>query len=1063
MLPVPPTFRERLSRIVLSQIIPLAALGLQLMFWPAIRPYVWFLFYPAVFFSSQVGGLVGGLVSTAFSTALVAWFFIIPEAGAIPLKPMSLISMGIFLVMGTLFSLSHERRKQANRQAREALAATREANDRLSEANEKITRLFEKTRELDELKTQFFANVSHELRTPLTLILGPVARRLGRPELDAEERRDLEVVERNARLLYRHVTDLLDVARMEAGRMAMRYAEVDLAELSRVVASHFESLAADRNIRYNVVSPTPIHGQVDPEKIQRVLLNLLSNAFKFTPDGGAISVSLEQSGDSALLRVEDTGPGVPADMRGVVFERFRQVEGGAERNYGGTGLGLAIVKEFVDLHGGSVDLQEAPGGGALFAVTLPLAAPGGVAINAAPGSLDEALGRQAVEEFAARRGGEPGPAPDCPRDDSLVLIVEDNPDMNAYLGQLVGRRHRVAQAFDGQEGLDKARALRPDLILCDVMMPRLSGDRMVEELRRSPEFNGVPVVMLTAKADDELRIRLLGQSVQGYLPKPFKDKEVLARLDGLLAERRRNKAELHERERRFEATFEQAAVGIAHVATDGRWLRVNRKLCEILGYSQEELLQLTFQDITHPEDLGADLDLMRQTLAGEIPSYTLEKRYITKDGSTVWIKLTVSLIRDEAGAPDYFISVVEDISTRKGAEQELLVAKEDAEAASRAKSEFLANMSHEIRTPLNGVLGMLQLLIGGATPEEQKRFTGMAFEAGRRLLLLLNDILDFSRVEAGGVTLASAPFSVRGLFKSVYNLFLVTSSNKNLALLFSVDPKVPDMLVGDEARIRQILFNLVGNAIKFTPAGSVRVEAWTHPWRQEAGKVWFYFSVSDTGIGIPDDKISHVFERFTQTDSSYTRQYEGAGLGLAIVKRITRLMGGDIAVDSEVGAGTTVYVRLVLDKAGRDARPESAASEGQPDAEPRRLRILLAEDEVVSQLATQLMLQRLGHKVTCVGNGSEAVAAFSRAEFDAILMDVQMPVMDGVVATRTIRSSTDLGRKAEVPIIALTAYALAGDREKFLAAGMDDYVPKPLQEQDIVAALKRVLRERAPA
>ncbi len=584
--------------------------------------------------------------------------------------------------MGILFSISHGRLRKANNRAAEALKAAQSANDQLQAANEEITRLYEKTRELDDLKTQFFANISHELRTPLALIMGPVAKRLAATDITDAERRDMEVVDRNARLLFRHVSDLLDVAKIEAGKMVMRYAEVDLAWLTRFVASHFEVLAGEKQIRYLVEAPQTLPAQIDAEKCQRILLNLLSNAFKFTPDGGAVALSLHSEGQKAILRAQDNGPGVPAGMREVVFDRFRQIEGGPERRYGGTGLGLAIVKEFTQMHGGSIAVTDAPGGGALFTVELSLLAPAGTEIQGRAGALDKEKNRQALDELL------PPSTVIVPRtvesDAPLVLIVEDNPDMAAYLANALGKHYRVAGAGNGREGLERALALSPDLILSDVMMPGMSGDEMALALRAQPEMADVPIVMLTAKADDALQVKLIQAGVQEYLTKPFSLDDLLARVGGLLASRRRSAEQLRASETRFEATFEQAAVGIALVAPDWRWLRVNRKLCEITGFTPEELLRKSFRDITHPDDLEADLDYVKQMLAHKIDTYTMEKRYLRKDGGIVWINLTVALVWKPDGSPDFFILVIENIQARKSAEDELKRRNEELERFDRA-------------------------------------------------------------------------------------------------------------------------------------------------------------------------------------------------------------------------------------------------------------------------------------------------------------------------------------------------------------------------------------------
>lgn len=385
------------ARLALAVLLPFIACAVQWLLWDTLKPYVWFLFFPTAFFSAWIGGLIGGLASTVIGTLLV-WYFFIPPSFSFTLdNPASAFSIVVFVFMGCLFAFFFARLQHSIRRTDEALA-TAEA------ANEKISQLYQRTLELDTLKSQFFANVSHELRTPLTLILAPLERRLLRPvssDFSEVERHETEIMLRNARLLYRHVTDLLDAAKLEAGRMTLAWTRLDLAHLARTMASHFESLAAERHIDYSVTVPDVLMAEADGEKLQRVLLNLLSNAFKFTPDGGAITLHLSEQNDHALIDVQDNGPGVPVALREAIFERFRQGEADMQRRYGGTGLGLAIVKDFVELHNGTVTLCEAPGGGALFSVRLPLTAPAGTVLgDAVP--LDEVIDRQAVEELEMR-------------------------------------------------------------------------------------------------------------------------------------------------------------------------------------------------------------------------------------------------------------------------------------------------------------------------------------------------------------------------------------------------------------------------------------------------------------------------------------------------------------------------------------------------------------------------------------------------------------------------------------------------------------------------------------
>lgn len=405
---------------------------------------------------------------------------------------------------------------------------------------EELKRLYVQTRELDRLKTEFFANVSHELRTPLALILGPVRKRLDAGGMTEQERHDLEVVDRNARLLLRHVNDLLDLSKLDAGRFSMKYADVDLARLSRVVASYFEGAAREREIRYTVEIPDSLQAQVDRAKVERVLLNVLSNAFKFTPGSGSVRFAVYRSGDCAILTVEDSDPGIPSHLRDTIFERFRQVEGGADRRFGGTGLGLSIAKEFVGLHGGCITVENGPGGqGSAFRVELPLAAPAGSEVRRAIEETDPEAARQVVEELrAASRAPQPSVrGPEAAG--ATVLLVEDNPDMNAFIAEALSGTYRVVSAFDGRQGLEKALDIHPDLILCDIMMPRMSGDQLVRELRRHETLDDVPIVLLTAKVDDELRVALLREGAQDYLQKPVSTQDLLAKVGRIITDRTR--------------------------------------------------------------------------------------------------------------------------------------------------------------------------------------------------------------------------------------------------------------------------------------------------------------------------------------------------------------------------------------------------------------------------------------------------------------------------------------------------------------------------------------------
>ncbi|MDQ2716247.1 MAG: ATP-binding protein [Chloroflexota bacterium] len=815
----------------------------------------------------------------------------------------------------------------------EVAKASNERKQQLESAHQELEILYARSKELDELKANFFANVSHELRTPLTLILGPVRNLLTEEQLTSKQERNLAIAERNALILLRYVNDLLDISKIEAGHMDITYGEIDLTRLLQECVTSFETLAQERQITVSVEGPTSLPAQGDAGKLQRIFLNLLSNAFRFTPTGGHVSCALYKAGERGIVTIQDNGPGVQPALRQVIFERFKQ---GMQRGTG-TGLGLAIVKEFVELHAGTVKVSDAPDGGALFTIDLPLVAPGTATLQAP--SSSSLISKQGASPFSIEHAAvKPRNLPmDIPAlrerkdSDPLVLIIEDNPEITYLIADTLAPMYRIARAGNGKEGLEKALSLQPDLILCDIMMPVMSGDLFVSEVRAHPELALIPIIVLSARTDDKMPLQLLRAGAQDYLAKPFLPEELRVRAANLITlhqvrrvlqkeatQQNLNIAELAEevtlRKRESEqmvlalqeseTNFRELADSMPQVVwtagPDGALDYYNQRWFEYTGMTYEETRGWGWGPVLHPDDYQKCIDIWHQALqTGRM--YEIEYRFKrASDGTYRWHLGRAFPARDSSGKIYKWFGTGTDIDDRKRIEVAFRAMEE-------RKDLFLSMASHELKTPLTSLKVfthvMLKMLQHDERPEPVRYLTKMDTQINK-LIKLIAELLDISRVQTGKLVLAEEDFDSDTFVQDVVDMTQQTSPTHPITIIDSMRQQ----LYGDKDRLGQVLINLLTNAIKFSPtAGPIEVLVTTD-------QKHVTFGVRDHGIGIPQDQQALIFERFYRVYGDRDTKYPGLGIGLYIAFEIVQRHGGRIWVESVEGRGSTFFFSIPLDR-----------------------------------------------------------------------------------------------------------------------------------------------------
>lgn len=532
-----------------------------------------------------------------------------------------------------------------------------------------------------------------------------------------------------------------------------------------------------------------------------------------------------------------------------------------------------------------------------------------------------------------------------------------------------------------------------------------------------------------------------------------------------ITEKKTNELKILNLNATLNAIFNGVGHAVIYTDVNGLIQKVNKAVTDLLEYSEEELVNIMYPVVFHdPIEIAkhASGQQKENTIPIEPGFNSLvakakntnspdanEWTYITKSGKRIPVWLVVSCVKDADNKILGYIHVAEDYTIKKLAESELIQAKITAEKAAQAKDSFLANMSHEIRTPLNAIIGFTELLGLSNLDEDQSDYVDNIKNAGDNLLLIINDILDLSKIESGRLLMESLPFKIKTTLSHIYNLLKVKAADKGLEFSLFMDPSIPDIVIGDPGRLNQILMNLAGNAIKFTLTGEVIIAV--KKLNETDQMVSLRFSIKDTGIGIPEEKVNSIFDRFTQAEDSTSRRFGGTGLGLSIAKQLIELQHGKISLTSKLGSGSEFIFYLDYKKT-TDTDTTTPKENINPIKSYRKLSILLCEDNTINQRLAKKVIENFGFAITIANHGQEGIDLLQKNNFDLILMDLQMPIMDGYQATLYIRQVL----KSQIPIIAMTAHSLIGEQQKCFEIGMNAYVPKPFKQEVLFDKIQMV-------
>jgi PAS domain S-box-containing protein len=959
-----------------------------------------------------------------------------------------------FLIAGISARLKLDESYRSFLQLLAAQVATAVSNAR---AHGEERRRAEALAALDRAKTTFFSNISHEFRTPLTLMLAPLQDMLTAEAATASMRQRIEVAHRNALRLLKLVNSLLDFSRLEAGRVQASYEPTDLAALTRDLASTFRSAMERAGLRYQVDCSLDELTYIDREMWEKIILNLLSNALKYTLEG-EITITLKQEGRAAVLTVRDTGVGVsPAELPRL-FERFYRVQGTQGRSQEGSGIGLALVQELVKLHGGTVGVVSTVGQGSTFRVSVPLGSAhlSAERIRLAPASTPTVSRAQVFVQEALRwipdTVGEALPRVSALTETEMsagdrrfantfgarILLADDNADMCVYLRELLMPHYLIELAADGEKALAAARRERPDLILSDVMMPRLDGFGLLAAIRADQDLHSVPVVLLSARAGEEARIEGLDAGADDYLIKPFSARELLARVGALLElEKMRRRAEEASRRRteQFETLLNAAPLGVYLVDADFRIREVNPSARAAMG-DIPDLIGRDFGEVIHilwPQAYADELVRgFRYTLETGEPHAMPERMERRRDRGIIeyyeWRINRILLPDGRYGVVCYFRDIAEHV-----------LARARLEAADRQKDEFLAMLAHELRNPLASIRNASELLARSESPDSRTRVAGILQRQVTQLTRLVDDLLDVSRITQGKIELKRRPVQLAQIIEQAVETVEPLLKEKQHKVSISSDRRSL-WVNADPTRLLQCVANILTNAAKYTqPRGEIRIES--HDENSHA-----VLSVTDNGVGIAPDLLPRVFDLFVQSDRTLDRAQGGLGIGLSVVKMLLGMHGGSVkATSAGLGCGAMFEIRMPL----IDGGPESAYERLHIKVAPRR--ILVVDDNPDSANSLGMVLEVEGHEVDSVYSAQDALERVESFKPDVVLLDIGLPGMDGYEVARRLRARPGFER---VRLVALTGYGQAEDRERTRGAGFDGHLVKPVDFSLLEQVLK---------